>query len=307
MTDSTSYEIISSYVTEPVRTAMRSVNFNERKATEIRLRCERAVSYIYPNKIKYLTRNGRLTENYHDSECIRVTATDIRQIVEKLCHFSIYSCTKELHEGYFVLKNGIRVGVAGTYSDTAGQTINDFGSLNFRIARCVENCAVQIYERIFGNQNSVIICGGVNSGKTTVLRDLCRLCGNSFKVSLIDERNEISSSFGGVSENDVGVLTDVLVGCKRSVGIVSAVRTLSPDMIFCDEISETEDSEAILHAFGCGVNFAATVHAENYENLMKRTAIKPLIEAGVFDYAVFLEGNGFPGKIREIRRLKNAF
>ncbi|MDE7136900.1 MAG: stage III sporulation protein AA, partial [Ruminococcus sp.] len=107
--------------------------------------------------------------------------------------------------------------------------------------------------------------------------------------------------------NDVGVLTDVLGGCKRSVGIISAVRTLSPDMIFCDEISETEDSEAILQAFGCGVNFAATVHAENYENLMKRTAIKPLLESGVFDYAVFLEGSGFPGKIREIRRLKNAF
>lgn len=305
MTDGTSYEIILSYVTETVRTAMQSVNVNERKATEIRLRCERPVSYVYPNKIKYLTKNGRLTDNYNDSECVRVTANEIRQIVEKLCHFSVYSCKRELHEGYFVLKNGIRVGVAGTYSDGTGQTVSDFSSLNFRIARCVENCAVQIYERI--GRNSVIICGGVNSGKTTVLRDLCRLCGNSFKVSLIDERNEISSSFAGVAENDVGVLTDVLVGCRRWVGIVSAVRTLSPDMIFCDEISENEDSRAILQAFGCGVNFTATVHAENYENLMKRTAIKPLIEAGVFDYAVFLEGSGFPGKIREIRRLKNAF
>ncbi|MDE5771582.1 MAG: Flp pilus assembly complex ATPase component TadA [Ruminococcus sp.] len=307
MTDSTSYEIISSYVTESVRTAMQSVTLKERKATEIRLRCERSVSYIYPNRIKYLTRNGRLTDNYNDTECVKVTADDIRQIVEKLCHFSVYSCKRELHEGYFVLKSGIRVGVAGTYSNTDGQTISNFSSLNFRIARCVENCAVQIYERIFRSHSSVIICGGVNSGKTTVLRDLCRLCGNSFKVSLIDERNEISSSFGGVAENDVGVLTDVLVGCKRSAGIVSAVRTLSPDMIFCDEISETEDSDAVLQAFGCGVNFAATVHAENYENLMKRIAIKPLIEAGVFDYAVFLEGSGFPGKIKEIRRLKNAF
>ncbi|MDE6102807.1 MAG: Flp pilus assembly complex ATPase component TadA [Ruminococcus sp.] len=307
MTDSTSYEIISSYVTESVRTAMQSVNHDERNATEIRLRCRRAVSYIYPDKIKYLTKNGRLTDKYYDSECVKVTADDIRQTVEKLCHFSVYSCTRELHEGYFVLKGGIRVGVAGTYSETAGQTIKDFSSLNFRMARCVENCAVQIYERIFHGHSSVLICGGVNSGKTTVLRDLCRLCGNNFKVSLIDERNEISSAFGGVPENDVGVLTDVLVGCRRSVGIISAVRTLSPDMIFCDEISETEDSSSILQAFGCGVNFVATVHAENYEGLMKRTAIRPLIDAGVFDYAVFLEGSSFPGRVREIRRLKNVF
>ncbi len=307
MTDSTSYEIISSYVTESVRTAMQAVNADEKKATEIRLRCERAVSYVYPDKIKYLTKNGKLTDNYSDSECVAVTASEIRQIVEKLCHFSVYSCTRELHEGYFVLKGGIRVGVAGTYSDTAGQTINNFSSLNFRIARCVKNCSAQIFEKIFPDRSSVLICGGVNSGKTTVLRDLCRLCGNSLKVSLIDERNEISSSYGGIAENDVGVSTDILVGCKRSAGIISAVRTLSPDMIFCDEISEKEDSDAILQAFGCGVNFAATVHAENYENLMKRIAVKPLIETGVFDYAVFLEGSCFPGKVREIRRLKNAF
>ncbi|MDE5556128.1 MAG: stage III sporulation protein AA, partial [Ruminococcus sp.] len=130
------------------------------------------------------------------------------------------------------------------------------------------------------------------------------ICGNNFKVSLIDERNEISSVSGGIPENDVGVLTDVLVGCRRADGIISAVRTLSPDMIFCDEISTSEDSEAILRAFGCGVRFTATVHAENYENLIRRYAIRPLLENGVFEYAVFLEGMG---KIREIRRIGRCF
>ncbi|MCM1506829.1 MAG: Flp pilus assembly complex ATPase component TadA [Ruminococcus flavefaciens] len=302
MTDSTSYETILSYMIPNVRNAMQRVPENERKATEIRLRSGRAISYIFSDRIKYLTYNGQLTENYLNSENISVTADEIKQTVEKLCHFSVHSCTKELHEGYFVLRGGIRVGLAGTYSDTAGKTISSFNALNFRIARCIVGCAEKIYERISGK--SVLICGGVNTGKTTILRDLCRMCGNSFKVSLIDERNEISSVSGGLPENDVGVLTDVLVGCSRAEGIISAVRTLSPDMIFCDEISTYEDAEAILKAFGCGVKFSATVHAENYENLLKRPAIKPLLESGVFEYAVFLENMG---RIKEIRRLGRCF
>lgn len=302
MPECTSYETISLYMGSEVRNAMCAVAENERTVTEIRLRSGRAVSFIFSDRIKYLTKSGRLIDNYHTPENITVTANDIKQTVERLCHFSVHSCTAELREGFFVLKGGIRVGVAGTYSDTAGKTINNFNALNFRVARCITGCAEKIYERIYGK--NVLICGGVNSGKTTVLRDLCRICGNNFKVSLIDERNEISSVSGGIPENDVGVLTDVLVGCSRADGIISAVRTLSPDMIFCDEISTPEDSEAILRAFGCGVGFTATVHAENYENLLRRSAIKPLLENGVFEYAVFLEGMG---KIREIRRIGRCF
>lgn len=302
MTESTSYEVISSYMTPEIRNAMSAVAESERAVTEIRLRSGRAVSFVFPDRIKYLTRNGKLINNYQNPENVIVTADGIKQTIDKLCHYSVHSCTRELREGYFVLRGGIRVGVAGTYPETAGKIINNFNALNFRVARCVTGCAEKIYERISGK--SVLICGGVNTGKTTVLRDLCRICGNNMKVSLIDERNEIASVSGGIPENDVGALTDVLVGCGRAVGIISAVRTLSPDMIFCDEISTPEDVSAISGAFGCGVNFTATVHAENYENLLKRTAIKPLLENGVFEYVVFLEKMG---KIREIRRLGRCF
>ncbi|MDE6035964.1 MAG: Flp pilus assembly complex ATPase component TadA [Ruminococcus sp.] len=302
MTESTSYEIITSYMIPEIRTAMSAVAVTGRSATEIRLRSGRAVTYIFPDRIKFLTRNGKLTGDYDNPENIAITAEDIRQTVDKLCHYSVHSCSRELREGYFVLKGGIRVGVAGTYSETAGKTISSFNALNFRIARCVKGCAERIAEQIYGK--SVLICGGVNTGKTTVLRDLCRIYGNRIKISLIDERNEIASVTDGVPENDVGVLTDILVGCGRAEGIISAVRTLSPDMIFCDEISTPEDVSAISGAYGCGVGFTATVHAENYENLLKRRTIRPLLENGIFEYAVFLEKTG---RIREIRRLGRCF
>lgn len=298
MMDSTSYKIISSYMPQNIRDSMGYMNENDFLATEIRLRSGRAVSFIFPDKIRYLAENGKLTKNFDNPKNIIVKAEDINQTVERLCHFSIHSCYKELHEGYFVLKNGIRVGIAGTYSNTSEKTISSFNALNFRVSRCIKGCAMNIFEKTMGR--SILICGGVNSGKTTILRDLCRLSGNSFKVALIDERNEISATSGGIPENDVGVLTDILINCNRSHGIISAVRTLSPDMIFCDEISTSDDVIAILQAHGCGVKFSATVHAENYENLLKRQTIKPLLENKVFEYAVFLENIG---KVREIRRL----
>lgn len=298
MMDSTSYKIISSYMPQNIRNAMNYMSENDFTATEIRLRSGRAVSFIFPDKIRYLSENGRLTKNFDNPQNIIVTAENIKQTIEKLCHFSIHSCYKELHEGYFVLKNGIRVGIAGTYSNTSEKTISSFNALNFRVSRCIKDCAINIFEKTIGK--SILICGGVNSGKTTILRDLCRLSGNCFKVALIDERNEISATYDGTPENDVGILTDILINCNRSHGIVSAVRTLSPDMIFCDEISTSDDVFAILQAYGSGVKFSATVHAENYENLLKRHTIRPLLENNVFEYAVFLENMG---KVHEIRRL----
>lgn len=307
MTNCTSYETISDYVTEKIRTAMLSVRpMLRERLSEIRIRSGRAVSFVYPDSTKFLTDNGALINDYMNPHCIITSPHDITTIVNALCHYSMHSCTKELREGYFILDGGIRVGAAGTYSDTDDKIITNFNGLNFRISRSVNGCAEEIFERTCRNGGSILICGGVNSGKTTILRDLCRLCGNICKVSLIDERNEISNTLNGHPKNDVGALTDIIVRSERSTGIMSAIRTLSPDMIFCDEISEQSDAEAILRGYGCGVRFAATLHAENSEAMIKRPVVQKLLNAGVFDYAVFLEGSHFPSKVKEIRRLKNV-
>lgn len=297
----TSYEIVLSYMPPEIRHIMKQAAEHTEKLSEIRLRSGRAVSYVYPGKIMFLTAGGGLTADHRDSRCICASAEDIHKTAEALCRYSVHSCSKELSEGFFVIGGGIRVGVAGTVSGTADRTIKDFSGLNFRIARSVNGCAEELFRRT--NGRSVLICGGVNSGKTTILRDLCRILGNDRKVVLIDERNEISASSGGVPSRDVGAMTDVIVGSDRAAGIISAVRTLSPDIIICDEISDKADAEAILSGFGCGVSFTSTIHAESYEELLSRRAAVPLIEAGVFDYAVFLQGCSFPSRIKEIRRI----
>lgn len=299
MQECTSYKIIAEYMPEKIRRAMGNISRNEQeKLSEIRLFGGRAVAYIYPDKAAYLTNSG-LTASFRNTSVIVADSDDISKTVDSLSHYSLHSCTRELQQGFFVLKNGIRVGISGMYSENG--VITEITGLNFRMARNVCGSANSIFNLISAENSGVLICGSVNSGKTTVLRDLCRLVGNRKKVTLVDERNEISYVHNGTATNDVGALTDILVGCSRADGIISAVRTLSPDYIFCDEISTDDDSEAILSGIGCGVNFCATIHARNFVDLMKRPIARKI--TGAFDYVVFLKGAENPSEIAEIRRL----
>lgn len=304
MNESTSYRAVLSYLPEKLRKLMSNLHESELESlTEVRLRAGGPVYFVYPNKVRYLQKAGGLSSKYND-EAYFVGTLTVREILERLCHFSVHSCKKQLEEGCFVIENGVRVGVSGAYSSADRPALYEFASLNFRIPRCVKGCAEKLFSETF--DRNIIICGGVNSGKTTILRELCRLTGNIRKTALIDERNEIACMAGGEPQNDIGAMTDVIVNLSRSDGIMSAVRTLSPEVIFCDEISSISDSEAIISGIGCGVVFAVTAHGNNYSDLMKRNDMAFLINSGLIDSIVFLEGNSAPSKVREIKRLVNV-
>lgn len=303
MTDSTSYEVIAEYLTAGIRSAYLSVRqFERQSVSELRLNSGRAAAMVFPDKIMYLTNSG-LTANPRNTSAVTVMPTDISSIVDSLSHYSIHSCTRQLRDGVFVLRKGVRVGLSGSFNSEGCMT--DITGLNFRISRNIQGCADEVYKLVSQSCQGIVICGGVNSGKTTILRDLCRTVGNMHKAVLVDERNEIACTNGGIIENDVGMLTNILTGCSRAKGIVSAVRTLSPDFIFCDEISTEEDASAIIENLGCGVKFCATVHGTSFQDLQNRFVMKTLLKTDAFGYAVILDGGNNPGKIREIRRLNN--
>ncbi len=304
MQRSTSIDTVMNYIPEKIRNHIKAILPEKlSNVMEIRLRAGGPVYFVYADKICYLSQSGELSEMMTD-RTFTVSGVHIREVIDRLCHYSMHSCLKQLKEGFFVVENGVRVGVSGTYSTNETPVLTDFTSVNFRISRCIEGCADDIFSKTYGK--NIIICGGVSSGKTTVLRELCRLTGSFRKVTLIDERNEISCLAGGIPQNDVGCLTDVISGSPRSVGIMSAIRTLSPDVIFCDEIASQNDTEAILDGIGCGVKFVVTAHGMNFSDLLRRKEISCLLEKGKFDAAVFLTGSSSPGEVREIRRLKNV-
>lgn len=305
MAERTSYEIIGEYLPQKLKNAFLSIRLSERDMiSELRLNSGRAAAMVFHDRIMYLTHNG-LTANPNNTSIVTVMPLDIEAVVNSLSHFSIHSCTEQMRNGVFVLRGGVRVGLSGRYNSEG--ILTDITGLNFRISRNIVGCGEIVYKLIQEYNCSVVICGGVNSGKTTILRDVCRLTGNNSKVALVDERNEIACTEGGIIRNDVGILTNVLSGCSREKGIISAIRTLSPDYIFCDEISTERDSVAILSGMGCGVKFCATVHGGSYDEMCSRTVMKKLLNTGVFGYAVILSGGRNPGNIEEIRRLENDF
>lgn len=301
MNDRTSLETICSYLPERVRQSLSAVA-DTRELTEVRLRIGKPVSLVYTDCCKFLTKSLGTTMSAANTSCIVVTPQDMTETIDALCRYSRHSCTKELTEGYFVIGNGIRVGVAGRKADSGNGIISDISSLNFRFAREVIGCANDIHKSI--GSSGILIAGRVNSGKTTLLRDLCRLSGNLCRTVLIDERNEISASYMGTAAFDVGVQTDVLIGYDRASGIVSAVRTLSPEVIFCDEIAVQSDVDAILSALGCGVKFTATIHAGSFDELMSRDIARQLISAGAFSTLIMLSSTR--AEISAVRRLRDA-
>ncbi|MCR5016867.1 MAG: Flp pilus assembly complex ATPase component TadA [Ruminococcus sp.] len=298
MNERTSLEIIAGYLSERLRAPLlRAVSTIGSDVTEIRLYLGQPLAVIFPDRIAFLTANT-LTASSNNTSCVRCTAEDIRRTVDAVSHFSFHSHISEFRQGNFIVGNGIRAGISGVYNSDG--IITEVTGISFRISRCVVGCADEL-ESLF--DGGLLICGGVNSGKTTLLRDISRIIGKRRKVALIDERGEIAAVSGGQLGNEVGVLTNVMSGCPRNIGIISAIRSLSPDYIICDEIADDSDTEAMLAGAGCGISFIATVHADSLEALKRRPFAEKLLSVNLFRHAVFLAGASSPGMIHEVREL----
>ena len=188
--------------------------------------------------------------------------------------------------------NGNRVGIAATAVEKDGTVtaIRDVQSLNIRIAREERGCARGVLNTLFvGRLPSIIVAAPPGGGKTTVLRDLARALSGGF-----DERGE----FGGFSP---GVNTDVLTGFGKKKGIEIAVRTLTPELIVCDEIADDAEVDAIKAGFSSGVAFAVSVHIRDAEDLVHKSIIKKLYLTGEFDYVVLLEEYGDTFSVVDLR------
>ena len=79
-----------------------------------------------------------------------------------------------------------------------------------------------------------------------------------------------------------------------------AVRTLSPDVIICDEIGTLEEAHEVLNGANCGTKFALSIHADNLEELRNKRVVKEFLELNVIDKIVFLSDASNPCKINKI-------
>lgn len=268
---------------------------------ELRLRTCRPLSAVMRGKESFITPRGGVTSTAELG--LTVSADEMEQCFKAVCDYSVHSFTRELSEGFITLRGGHRVGLCATavYRDGQFSGIHNIGSMNFRIACQRIGCADGLFGALFSDGlKSVLLAGPPLSAKTTVLRDLCRLLGMRWRLSLIDHRGELAAVCAGIPHNDVGVMTDVLDGYPKAYGIQTAVKVMSPQAVVCDEIGAQDEAREILDCLNSGVKFIATVHAGERSELFARAGIKALLEAGVFDLIVFLGSGKNIGRIMEI-------
>lgn len=272
---------------------------------EIRFRNGEPVTLNLQKEIYYIRENGALTVSF----CSDLLMTDekaLQEIVFYLSRRSLHTYQDMISKGFIPLRSGAKAGVVGRAVMKNGSvySVSSFNSVNIRVSRAFYGCSKDLIEKVGEDCSSFLIIGAPLSGKTTVLRDLCRFYSgkdrlNPLKTAIIDERDEIASrSFGeGI---DVGLHTDVLTLYPKAIGTEIAVRTLSPDIVVLDEIGSDEEAKAMLSAVNTGVNFIATAHGSSMEEVLRRPNIKRLVNAGAFKKAVVLYGKENPCKVREM-------
>ena len=94
--------------------------------------------------------------------------------------------------------------------------------------------------------------------------------------------------YKGIPQNDIGIRTDVIENVSKSQGIHMLIRTMSPEVIACDESGSKEDIEAIRYALYSGVKGIFTAHGRTIEDIKNNKSIYELIENREVQKIVFL-------------------
>ena len=231
-----------------------------------------------------------------------VKQQDILQAFEKICENSVYSYRRQICDGYITIRGGNRVGIVGSAVIDNGQVINInyISSLNFRIAREKKGCSNLIIREIIDETNNSIyntlIVSPPGCGKTTFLRDIIRNISNGIKeigfqgktVGVVDERGEIAAMYKGIPQNDIGIKTDVVDNMPKPEAMRMLVRSMSPEVITCDEIGSIEDIKAIDYAMCCGVKGIFTAHGKDLEELNRNPELTKLLNKHIFERIILL-------------------
>jgi stage III sporulation protein AA len=225
----------------------------------------------------------------------------IESMLSKLSDHSLYAYDTEIKNGYITIAGGHRIGLSGrvTVENGSIKTIKHISGLSIRVARQVLGAADGIFPMIAGDfVRNTIIVSPPGCGKTTMLRDVVRrLSLAGYNIAVVDERSEIGGCHMGVAQNDLGPRTDVLDAAPKGLGMMLALRALSPQVIAVDEIGSGEDAAAIENMAGCGVAVICTLHGRNMADLQRRPAFKSLIANKIFERYVFLSDKPAPGSI----------
>lgn len=278
---------------------------------EVRLRAGKPL--ILQNYFKewFIKNDGTLSDKPKD--CFIVKQEDILTSLELMSENSIYAYLDEIKNGYITTKGGHRVGISGRVvsEGSSVRNIKDIAGLNIRISNQIFGCAESVIGYIIKNGNDIyntLIISPPQCGKTTILRDIARVlsdglpqfCFRGIKVGIVDERSELAACLHGIPQNNVGIRTDVLDGCPKSIGMPMLVRSMSPKVIITDEIGNEGDREAVHGVLNAGVKIIASAHGYNISDLKSRREVLKMLEEKIFERYIVLGNAKGPGTLVEV-------
>lgn len=275
---------------------------------EIRIRINQPIEVVLGSHSYFLSEDGRLKK---EPGRFIVTLADGEKILNLISRHSLYALEEELKRGYITISGGHRVGLAGKVVrvDSRVELIKHIRFFNFRVARPLPDIGKSLLPFLMSHNEplNTLIISPPRCGKTTLLRDLIRLLStgmkddfSGFRVGVVDERSELAGCLDGVPQYDLGPRTDVLDACPKAEGLMMLIRSMSPQVVACDEIGGKRDAEAILAALHAGVKVIVTAHGSSLEDIRCRPDLKPLFESSVFERYVVLSRRKGAGTVEQV-------
>lgn len=283
---------------------------NQQGLEEIRIRVERPIELRIHNRSVFLTPSGHCSP--FAEEGMIATVEDGHKMMNLISRHSVYAIEEELRRGYITVSGGHRVGIAGRAVVDGGKVkfLKDIKSFNVRVAREMKGIANPIIAKLFADQKfkNTLIVSPPQCGKTTLLRDLIRLLSygvkahtiHGHKVGVVDERSELASCINGIPQHDLGPRVDVLDACPKAEGMMMMIRSMSPEVLACDEIGSTQDTQSVLEALHAGVAILTTAHGSSIHDVKQRPSLRPLFEQPVFDRFLILSKRDGVGTVEAI-------
>lgn len=274
-----------------------SKSCNEKRITEIRIRLNKPIQICVNGETILLKDASGISPTP-----VYGSADLISHIISVTTKQSLYAFNDQIKHCYITTDGGIRIGICGTvvYNGEQVSTIKNICSLNIRIAHQVLNCSEKIINFLCTQSipKNTLIISPPGAGKTTLIRDIARKFSNEKKIRnilVVDERFEIS---GNSCEGfDLGISTDVILGCEKSFAFNEALKTMSPTVIITDELSSTNDTLAVMQAMNSGVKVIATAHAEGIHDLKRKSQFEKIISGKYFERIVTLSFRNGVGTI----------
>ena len=85
-----------------------------------------------------------------------------------------------------------------------------------------------------------------------------------------------------------------------------AIRSLSPEVIICDEIGTMNEVDALSMAFNSGVNMILTVHGIDLDDVSRRKSLKELINDNILERIVVLSSKNGPGTLEKVYKIQEG-